>query len=107
MNSTLSPWPYTSLRDPRTIARVGGYSISHEYRLDWDTRLATLDREVLTESHSLSLPHLNARRIGGDALVIVGALPGDCPDPHAVFTIVQPDQRRALASGVLRAGESR
>jgi len=106
MNSTLSPWPYTSLRDPRTVARVGGYSISHEYRLDLDTRVAVLDREVLTESHSLSLPHLNAWR-KGDTLTICGALPSDCPDPHAVFTIVQPDQRRALASGVLRAGESR
>ena len=65
MNSTLSPWPYTSLRDPRLVARVSGYSWSKEYRLDWDTLTATFEREVPTESHSLSQPFLSARSTDG------------------------------------------
>jgi hypothetical protein len=55
------------------MARVNGYSLAQEYRLDWDARTATFVREVVQESRSLSVPTINARRVG-ETLTIVGEL---------------------------------
>lgn len=65
-------------------ARVNGYSLAQEYRLDWDARTATFVRELPQESRSLSAPTINARR-DGETLTIVGELG---PQNGATFLIV-------------------
>jgi len=91
------------MRDPKSVARVSGYSYAQEYHLDWETHTAMFCQQVVTEAHSLSMPTTEAMRHDRTLTLL-----GDPPVRGVTFTIIGPlgpPERHALASGWVRKGE--
>jgi len=92
------------MRDPKSIARVSGYSYAQEYHLDWETRTAMFCQQVCQEAHSLSMPTTSAMRHDRTLTLL-----GDPPVRGVTFTIVGPvgaPERHALGSGWVQKQEN-
>jgi hypothetical protein len=95
------------MRDPKLVARVGGYSYDQEYHLDWETHTAMFCQEIVSEAHSLSMPTTNARRDDRTLTLL-----GDPPLRGTTFTIIgttgvgSTEKRYALGSGWVQKQEN-